>query len=76
MCIILCYKLWRDFPQVSSSINTRQPEVSYLVGGQWVCSWPGAGRNMARARGGDFYWPRADWTKNRNQEKRVSGGEL
>ncbi len=50
--------------------------MSYLVGGQWACSWPGAGWTIARTSGGDFYWPGAGWTRNRDQGESVSGGEL
>lgn len=69
MSITLCSSSVKDFLQVSSGIIAKQPELSYLVGGQWICSRPGAS-------GGDFYWPEAGWTKNRNQERRVAGGEV
>ncbi len=50
--------------------------MSYLVGGQRGCSLPGAGWTVARFSGRDFYWPRAGWTRNRDQGERVSEGEL
>lgn len=60
----------------SQALIQSLPELTYLVGGQWACSCPGALGSMAGASRGDFYWPKADWTKNRNQEKKVSGGQL
>lgn len=57
-----------------TSLPENEPEeMSYLVGGQWVCGWPGAARNMAGARRGDFYWPGAGW---KEIKEIVFGGEL
>lgn len=47
-------------------------EMSYLVGGQWADSWPGADWTMAGAS--DCFWPGAGWTRKRDQAEKVSGG--
>lgn len=62
--------------QVSSGQTQKKQQMSYLVGGQWACRWPGAGWTMTWTSGGNFSWPRAGWTRNRNQGESVSGGEL